>query len=232
MPEQIAHITSTVGNTGISMEIDSSSGSETHYHSFSDSDSDDATDDRSVEAAQTERVAREHERALVLEAAGLIVKQDSKFSQRPTKRRAAPATPDHCTPPTSPTPSTLKELPPLPEPHTDDYATRLDDAFERYETFRNTHGDLSLKRLSVVSTPEGPPSSPQSQLTPSHSRESEPRSYSNLFHFLSGSKKTTAEEKPRTSYVISAPIQNPGQVPSRDSSPAFGSVSRLTPPYI
>ena len=195
-----------------------------------------------------ERIAREREKQLVLEAAGLIVNQDTSGpppklvrAKSKSKRRPAPAVPTR-------TFSISKDLPPVPvleepeeaEPEEIDHATRLDDAFARYESFRNAQ--LNQNRLSVVSTDSSntistltaSPTSLTSPtvLSPTHSqgRESEGGRYSHFLHFLTRSK-TPEQGDRKTSLVISAPIMSTStsaasfaDEPSRTNSPSFGTV--------
>ncbi|KAJ7621612.1 hypothetical protein DFH06DRAFT_1233083 [Mycena polygramma] len=189
-------------------EADSESDSDSDYLSFS-------------EDSEADVQAREHERQLVLEAAGLIVKKDVQPPPRPVRRRSkqAPRRPPPAAPDRSSVLSTssssvsAKELPPIPEP---DAATRLDDAFDRYEAYRGHHRN----RLSVASVETNPP--PASPTSPSMTTSSsvEGRSRSNLLHFLGRKTPVEAERRP----TISAPIlQTPENGNgSRSNSPAFG----------
>ena len=155
-----------------------------------------------------------------------------------SKRRPAPAVPTR-------TFSISKDLPPVPvleepEPEEIDHATRLDDAFARYESFRNAQ--LNQNRLSVVSTDSSntistvtaSPTSLTSPtvLSPSHSqgKESEGGRYSHFLHFLTRSKTPEQGDKKAT-LVISAPIMSTStsaasfaDEPSRTNSPSFGTV--------
>ena len=166
-----------------------------------------------VEVSEEERMARERERQMVLEAAGLLIVQSaddpsgppppppprrvltrtrSKIAGRgkrqtatdespepasekpvlpplvtvveddqtadvesPAKRRPPPARPVRRRP--TRRLSSNKDLPPLPPPTpTVDHATQLDDAYARYEAFRNSQvqqqDSTSNNRLSVIST--------------------------------------------------------------------------------
>ncbi|PPQ91776.1 hypothetical protein CVT25_000421 [Psilocybe cyanescens] len=206
-----------------------------------------------VPAAYLEIVeeARERERQLVLEAAGLIVNRDvgpPPVRNRSIRRRPAPAAPKR-------SPSFYKDLPaipepePAPEPKPDaniepiSHEARLDDAFARYESFKNTQG--SMNRLSVVSTDSGTnqPSSPTAtvssmSLSPAQGQRESQGRYSHFLHFLTGSKSSTSTERERRSAStlnISAPIMNisssqgtPKDGPSRSNSPSFGMVSSLS----
>jgi len=211
----------------------------------SDSDSDYLSfDDIDNQESDTTKEARERARQLVLEAAGLIVNQDIKPPPRP-KRRSAPAAPRRV-------PSEHKDLPPVPDPEAGpdpevekvDHEANLDDAFARYESFRNTQSNLN--RLSVVSTDSGTlPSSPTATIstmtmssTHSGSGEGSGR-YSQFLQFLkSGSKTPEGERKSVATLNISAPILNvnlsaqstPQDGPSRPNSPSFGMVRPLLGP--
>ncbi|KAK0227784.1 hypothetical protein IW262DRAFT_1445704 [Armillaria fumosa] len=178
------------------------------YLSFDESDIEDTYPE-----TKAEREAREHERQLVLEAAGLIVKQDMKPPPRPPrkpksgKRRPPPLAPERLSSNTSA--SSLKGLPPVP-PTESETSAHLNDAFDRYEAFR----------MSVASSMDSaPPSSPTlSTVSQSPSKEGESR-YSSIMHFL-GRKTPEAEKR----LVISAPILNSPETEfSRSASPAFGS---------
>ncbi|KAK0492066.1 hypothetical protein EDD18DRAFT_1080080 [Armillaria luteobubalina] len=186
------------------------------YLSFAESDIEDTYPE-----TKAEREAREHERQLVLEAAGLIVKQDVKPPPRPPrkpksgKRRPPPLAPERLSSNTSA--SSLKGLPPVP-PTESETSAHLNDAFDRYEAFRYTHANAN--RMSVASSMDSaPPSSPTlSAVSQSPSKEGESR-YSSIMHFL-GRKTPEAEKR----LVISAPILNSPETEfSRSASPAFGS---------
>ena len=180
----------------------------------SDSDSDSEDDEPNNEA---ERDARAYERQLVLEAAGLIVNKDVQPPPRPmrkktgSKRRPPPAAPQHKQHKHSHSHS--KELPPVPEPL--DPTTHIDDAFDRYESFRQTQAN----RLSIASLDSA--SSPTTSVTTSATSIRE-GAYSQLKNFL-GRNKTPVEHEKRIMPVISAPILRP-QFEDRAQSPAFGSV--------
>lgn len=198
---------------------DTNSDSDSDYVSF-DSDHEDT-----YPQTKEEREAREHERQLVLEAAGLIFKQDVKppprlarsKSKSGGKRRPPPAAPNRLSVASS---ISLKDLPPLPEPEPLDQATHLNDAFNRYESFRQ-HQANRLSVASVASTETTPISPTASIISPSISKEGESRTYS-LLHFLG--RKTPEAEK-RIMPVISGPILHVStEDASRASSPAFGSV--------
>jgi hypothetical protein len=217
---------------------------------------------------KADKEARERERQLVLEAAGLVVQQDvglppprpprprgassSSSASKTDKRRPAPAAPRR-------TPSSVyKELPPVPSPNAEPvpesaldelgaevdsasevvetemltHEARLDDAFARYESFKNGQanqlggggGGLNNNRLSVVSTDSSitMPASPtttissvsMSQKDTIAGSSSEGR-YAHFRHFLtsSGSRVVGSGEggeRRRSASVlnISAPIMS------------------------
>jgi hypothetical protein len=203
------------------------------YLSFDESDSENVYPE-----TKAEREARAHERQLVLEAAGLIVTQHDKpppalVRARSYKRRPAPLAPHKRSVPSPVSP--IKELPPVPqvaedpEPELIDHAQRLDDAFDRYESFKNSQH--ASNRMSIASTLSGEtfPSSPAMSTSPSRERDSEGKSYSHFLNFLGRSRTPEEKEKEKersTSKLnISAPIiQGSGESdPGRAGSP-FGSV--------
>lgn len=202
---------------------------------------------------QAERKLREIERQRVLEAAGLIVRQSTEARPPPPTRRHSTRNQAISKRLPSPlivtsseidvkVPENERELPPLPLPS----PRNLDDAFERYQTFKLQEGnDISQgasNRLSVVSEASTyastvPPSSPRQSiytrppsatLPSSASAHSTEGKISNIFNFLSGRTRTpgegtaTAERKFISVPIISSPI--PMTDLSRENSPAFGSV--------
>jgi hypothetical protein len=182
-----------------------------------------------VDSTQAERFAREEkERQLVLQAAGLIVTEEAEPPppqlirvRSSRKRRPAPPTPNRLSTASS---ITTKELPPVPGPDHD--LPTMDDAFDRYEAFRLSHGNVN--RLSLASTDTGPPSlvsSPVVSIAQSPSRDSESRGgASALLNFL-GRKTPGNDSERRVMPSISGPIMlNPTPSP-RANSPAFGTVS-------
>lgn len=196
------------------------------YLSFDESDAEDVYPE-----TKAEREARAHERQLVLQAAGLIVTQDDNpppriIRARSMKRRPPPAAPQRSS---TASLSSTKELPPVPQselepepPHEPvDHAARLDDAFDRYESFKTTQGN----RMSVASvdTFSSLPSISNSSTVPSPTKDSEAtKSYSHFLHFLGRTK--TPEGERRTTLNISAPIINGSEDSSRSPTPAFGTV--------
>jgi hypothetical protein len=205
------------GDEDSDMDSDSSD-----YLSFEESDGEDVYPETKVE-----REARAHERQLVLEAAGLIVTQSDLKPPPSLRRRPAPSAPQKLS-----SDSPNKELPPVPqltadpEPEPMDHAKRLDDAFERYESFKNSQN--ASNRMSMASTLSGEifPPSPTISLTPSRERDSEARNYPNFLNFLGRSR--TPEERSTSKLSISAPIMlgSGDSDPGRAGSSAFGSVRR------
>ena len=203
------------------------------YLSFGESDGEDTYPE-----TKAEREARAHERQLVLEAAGLIVTQNDKPPQalvraRSHKRRPAPLAPHKRASSSASAPS-AKELPsvaPVADPESEriDHAQRLDDAFDRYESFKNSQ--YTSNRMSVASTLSGEMlPSPTTPLTPSRERDSEGRNYSYFLNFLGRSQTPEERERSTSRPNISAPImQTSGDSdPGRGASPAFGSVCSPT----
>lgn len=208
--------------------------SDDDYYSVADAADDSGDDDNIAEGTDADWEAREKERQRVLEAAGLVVNEDIKPPPRlervksARKRRPPPAAPQRSS--IISDASSSKDLPPVPERDNSptDTSTRLDDAFDRYETFKQTHNS---NRVSVASSfetaPTSPGGSPAISLAPSMSKDGEGRSYSHLLHFLG--RRTPANEGPeRRTLTISAPIMNQSESPSRENSPAFGSVNHLS----
>jgi actin cytoskeleton-regulatory complex protein PAN1 len=185
---------------------DSDSGSE--YLSFEESDEE-------LESKE-DRAAREHERQMVLEAAGLIIKQDVPPPpvRRKSKRRPPPAAPQRLSI------SSTKDLPPVPEREAVDHVTHLNDAFDRYESFKQAQ--LSTNRLSFASVDSTVPPSPTASSISVSSPKEEQRTHSSILGFLG--RKTPVETEKRT-LNISGPILNvPAENSTRANSPAFGSV--------
>lgn len=215
---------------------DSSESSDEDYFSVADSEDEQVETDADWEA-------REKERQRVLEAAGLIVNEDVKPPPRLERTRSARK---RRTPPAAPHRSSIisdsssKDLPPVPDPEPSpvDHSTRLDDAFDRYETFKQQAQQTpNSNRLSVASSFETAQSSlgsPAVSLAPSTSglsKDGEGRSYSHLLNFLG--RKTPGSDGPeKRTLTISAPIMNNPDSPSRENSPAFGSVSLLISSFL
>lgn len=206
---------------------------------FSADDSEDDDD----EQTESNREAREKERQRVLEAAGLIVTLEVKpplrlERVRSGRQRRPPPVAPYRSLDVSNSSTPVKDLPSVPERDNSPIdSVRLDDAFDRYEAFKQTQGNTN-NRLSVASSFETAlstpaESSPAASLAPSISGENRP--YSNLLHFLS--RKTPANEAPEKKMLtISSPIMNLPEGLLRENSPAFGSVSSIaavrTPKYL
>ena len=207
---------------------DGSDDSDTEYLSFEDSDED---DQETEEQHRIEREARASERERVLEAAGLIVRKDGRRPppKVPHKHRPPPAVPDRLTV-TTKLASDKDEGPSLTPASLGDAEGTMyvDDAYERYETFKQSQ----LNRLSIASsfeTTSPTVTSPTSSLAvPMFKTDSsEGRFADRLRDFLGRSK--TPEER-RTNLTISGPISGP--ILTREPSPVasenpagFGAVS-------
>ncbi|KIY46490.1 hypothetical protein FISHEDRAFT_75585 [Fistulina hepatica ATCC 64428] len=202
---------------------DSDSSSSSEYLSFDDID--DEQNDSNAKAL--ERAARERERCMVLEAAGLVVQQDATRRPPPRpSRRLAPVLPVGKTSSSLELPLT-KELPMLPpdEPLAEnvDPAQHLDDAFQRYESFKKE------SRVSIVSTASSDAltMSPTGSLQATHSptpslQREEGKSHSSFLHFLNKIKSSDTPEK--RLLTISAPVlQSESSSRSGSETPAFGS---------
>ncbi|KAF9650631.1 hypothetical protein BDM02DRAFT_1351141 [Thelephora ganbajun] len=190
--------------------------SDSEYLSFDDSDEE---DQESEEQRRIEREARTSERQRVLEAAGLIVRKDEHRlpPKIPRRHRPPPAVPGRLTTSTEPASDKDKELPSVPTSQGDvESMMYVDDAYERYETFKQNQ----LNRLSVASSFEITPSptvtSPTLSVAVSMSKvdSSEGRFSDKLRDFLGRSK--TPEER-RTNLTISGPISGP--ILTREPSP-------------
>jgi hypothetical protein len=211
------------------------------YLSFdgdSESESEASEQGQSERQRQEEYEARELERQRVLAAAGLIVKHDAKSPPRPPARtkslrthRPAPAAPDR--PSLVHQVSTDRDLPPVPvdeSPMPPEPILRVDDAFDRYEAYKQNQGN----RVSIASSYDTGPSSPGAtsfSLSPTLSREeSRSHGYSGLLNFLG--RRTPGAESDRRSNIsglsISGPIISGPISSSRENSPAFGSVRTNT----
>lgn len=201
----------------------------TEYLSFDDSDDDDR---RTEEQRHIEKESRASERERVLEAAGLIVRKDERRPppKIPRKHRPPPATPDQLVIITKLPGDKDRKLPSVPGSQDDvESMMHIDDAYERYETFKQSQ----LNRLSVASSLETAPSptvtSPTVSVVPvSKTDSSEGRFSDKLWDFLGRSK--TPEER-RATLTISHPISSPilTREPSPvacDNSVVFGAVSR------
>ena len=215
-----------------SSDDDSEDDSEPDYVTASDSESDESVneDEQNEEARHQERQAREAERQRVLEAAGLIIKEDHRRPPpRPVRvrnRRRAPAVPEQSK--LTPSPSPTKELPPLPSTDSPNPSFRLDDAYERYEAYRQSN--LAMNRLSIASVESSTSTASQSlpTLTPTTSESGESRSHTSSFlHFFRSRTPGNDGGETPTKLVISGPILQGDQSLSPESDAAFGSVSGL-----
>jgi hypothetical protein len=244
----------------------SSSGHATEYHSFSDSDSDsdldsdsenDNDNDDDDDAAMTEeerkleRETRAAERQLVLEAAGIVVVAEPRpppplppprirrpstptptpmaasSTERP-KHRPAPAPP-------TPTPTPSYHDKPLPEIRT------VDDAYERYEAFKQQASRTSVSSIDQLLQPPASPVSVNSRES-LHERDRDRHvvplasstSYgSRISQLLTRARTPVQERETRIVPTISAPILSASSsvgsgtlgTPVREDGAAFGSVS-------
>lgn len=146
-----------------------------------------------------------------------------------------------------------RELPPLPPQSP---GARLDDAYERYEAFKtreaasSSTANRSSMAFTVSDASSIPPSSPQMSITPGMGtvslspssstlppvHEGKSGGYAGLLSFLSRSRTPGEEKRTFSVASISAPmISAPTPVtavaatPTRENSPAFGSVSVIPP---
>jgi hypothetical protein len=155
---------------------------------------------------------RAAERQLVLEAAGIVVKKDT--TRRPHRPAPAPPTIAPTVPSLTQGPGPRELPPPTPA------KAHIDDAYERYEAFKQ-------QRLSITSIDQLPPASPGSpssgplSFTPAQSRESLPdkekgkdnastsSSYgSRISQLLARSRTPVQEKETRVMPVISAPVMS------------------------
>ena len=239
------------------------SNSEDSSEGWGDSDSDtESSEDEEMteEQRQHEREQRELERIRVLEAAGLIIQQPAEGKKPPVPPLRRRSTRKGRRPPPVAPLSTLpaitldrgRELPPIPPPSP---RARLDDAYERYETFKNRQAtmpgttDRDSMAFTVSDASSIPPSSPRIPMTPGMGtvslspatsappavQESKSGGYTGLLSFLGRSKTPGEEKKPLSVTSISAPMISapmPGAAtttPTRENSPAFGSVRAISP---
>ncbi|KAI0689841.1 hypothetical protein BC835DRAFT_1407733 [Cytidiella melzeri] len=172
-----------------------------------ESSEDEEEENLTEEQRKEEREARELERQRVLSAAGLIImKSEREPPPRPArrkstrKRRPAPAVPAQRRPPRRPS----KDLPVVPDSESADTPLKLDDAYERYEAYKNTTSNLN--RLSTASLDTSPSLiSPSPSLILSSSAEPESRSHSHFLSFF-GRKTPANDGEGRTMPIISGPI--------------------------
>ncbi|OAX41282.1 hypothetical protein K503DRAFT_712926 [Rhizopogon vinicolor AM-OR11-026] len=192
-------------------------------------------DDSEGSENEEDDATRESERQRVFEAAGLIVASVMEPTDPPVKkRRAPPATPERV--PIASLVTSSKELPPVPTLDlTDtefDSTCHLEDAFDRYETFKKTNGIFN-NRMSISSfdtfptSPTSPPRSPAVSLTPSiNHRDGETRTSQFLSFLGRHTTRSTTPEPDRRSFIISGPILNSPSAgdtgPNTEDSPSFG----------
>jgi hypothetical protein len=223
------------------------------YDSFSDSDSEDDEATMTEEERKLEREMRAAERQLVIEAAGIVVKKDTirrppphlerrrAVKSAPPKHRPAPAPPavTLSVPASCPAPD-LSELPP-PRPA----KAYLDDAYERYDAFRQHSSRLSISSIdqlpplspvspSVGSLSPAPVQSRESFLDKEKGKENVSTSLSygsRISQLLARSRTPGQEKETRIMPTISAPMMgttasDSGTLgsPAREGSPGFGSV--------
>lgn len=211
----------------VSIEADEDADSTSDYLSFESGDEVDDT------RANAEREVRERERQMVLEAAGLIVHQDigpppitPRSKSTIEGDRLAPAIPRRRTVRLSD--PYIKDLPPLPDAEPMDHTTRLDDAYERFASFRNQQ--LSSNRLSLISTDSASLSSPTVSVsmkdgTLNAPREENQRRYSQFLQLFSGLMAPENEKKSVSTLIISGPIAGVPSDTTLSASTGFGSVS-------
>jgi hypothetical protein len=242
----------------------SSSGHATEYHSFSDSDSDsdldsdsedDDDDDDDDDAAMTEeerkleRETRAAERQLVLEAAGIVVVAEPRpppplppprirrpSTPTPTPMASSPERPKHRPAPAPPTltPTLSYHDKPLPEIRT------VDDAYERYEAFKQQASRTSVSSIEQLLQPPASPVSVASRESQQHERDrhvvplASSTSYgSRISQLLARSRTPVQDRETRIVPTISAPILSASSsvasgtlgTPVREDGAAFGSVS-------
>ena len=220
-----------------SMVSEATSNDSEEYLSFeSDGDLAESQSPEDAAARKAEAEARTLERERVLEAAGLIIKPANASAppRPPHRHRPAPKVPDRM--------SATKALPDLPstgnwEPPDahEEHGMHIDDAYDRYQAFRQKQHDSSSQRLSIISTSSlesAPvPTSPTTTISSmtlqappmsATSTTSESRGHgSGFLNSLLGRKTPVPERKAITisAPTISSPI--PSDI-SRENSPAFG----------
>jgi actin cytoskeleton-regulatory complex protein PAN1 len=220
------------GLPGETDDIDNESASDptsSDYHSFSDSDTEGDEAAMTEEERRLEHEMRAAERHLVLEAAGIVVKQDT--TRRPPARlqrrrsltgvrprhRPPPAPPSPIAPVPSNSPDLDKPQPPTPT------QAHIDDAYERYEAFKQHAFRLSISSIEQLPDQDRGKDS----VNPSVSYGSR------ITQLLARARTPEARVMP----TISAPILstsssgkgNPG-TSAREDNPAFGSVCVLMLP--
>lgn len=226
--DQPSELTPTFAKLEHVEDPDDSDDWDSDYESFTTASESPSSDDEELteEQRKLEHEAREAERMRVLEAAGLIIKSDKKPPPRPVRtrshrrRRAPPVVPEKSARRES------KELPSVPEPETPDHSLRLDDAFERYETYKQNH--TNLNRLSVASMDgisiPGSPSGSHHSIPRSPSADVEGRSHSHFLNFFGRNRTPANDGETRVMPVISAPILQKDPSASPDTNEEFGTV--------
>jgi len=211
------------------------------YISFSDSESEAVEEDPEIlEKRKAEDLEREVERARVLEAAGLILSHDpsdappvpprKRKSTKVRARRPPPSIPQ--VPRKSPLP-TERDLPPTPTSPHNSILTSEVDAYDKYESYKQSHYKETNRHSIASLTSNETPSSPASTFSPSISKEGESQysrlSGSGFFGFLgrTSSQASSLSER-KTPLVISGPVMSATEDPiGRSNSPAFGMVTYL-----
>lgn len=216
------------------IDLDDSSdedSSNEEYLSFeSDSDVDSVGSDKQTEEdKRKEHEARELERQRVLEAAGILVKKvddnEPPVRRRSVrKRRPPPETPNRLSVASA---SSEKDLPPTPNSLVD-HALQIDDAFERYEAYRQSK-NYRLSMSSIDTTGPPSPGVPPSLSTTASKDGGELRSsHSTIFNFFTGGRsKTPNSEQDKPRLQISSPIIKNGNstdLSGNEESAAFGTV--------
>jgi actin cytoskeleton-regulatory complex protein PAN1 len=224
------------GSPGETDDTDNESASDptsSDYHSFSDSDTEGDEAAMTEEERRLEHEMRAAERHLVLEAAGIVVKQDATRRPPPRLQRRRTLTgvrPRHRPPPAPPSPIALvpSNSPDLdkPQPPTPTQA-HIDDAYERYEAFKQHTFRLSISSIEQLPDQDRGKES----VNPSVSYGSR------ITQLLARARTPTQEREARVIPTISAPILStsssgngtPGTSAQQDN-PAFGLVCVLMLP--
>ena len=200
--------------------------------SFDDSDKE---DQETEEQRRIEREARASERERVLDAAGLIVRKDGRRPppKTPRRHRRPPAVPERLTIITEPASVKGKHLPSVPASQDgSENITYVNDAYERYEAFKQSQVNRLSTASSIEITPSPTVTSPTLSVALSTPKadSSEGKFSDKLRDFLGRSK--TPEER-RSNLTISGPIltREPSPVAYEDSA-AFGAVSRNQGPAV
>ncbi|ELU37390.1 protein binding protein [Rhizoctonia solani AG-1 IA] len=188
------------------------------------------------EAGDADDAARHLERQRVLEAAGLIVKQAPP--RPPRKRRPAPKAPlrqrpsddgPDASPREGGSPGTSSREINLPEPPDEtetESILRIDDAYERYQAFRQSREARaslsSFEGVPNLNTNIGVPPTPVSPSATISSLPSATDSTKAAIKSFFG--RGSDRDKPRATVTISAPVISApiSSTPERGSSPAFG----------